>query len=137
MEQLFKPESIVLVGISENPDNLARQIAYNLIRFGYRGKLYLAGRNPGIRRSPHPNSHELPEGIDLAIILTPAATVPAYLEACGKKKIPYAIIESGGFSEYSAQGLALENQLLDIARRYQMRLVGPNCIGISNPDTAF
>ncbi len=134
MQKLFIPESIVIVGISENPDNLGRQIANNLIRFGYPGKLYLAGRNPGIFEDrPIQTVGELPEGIDLAIILTPAATVPAYLEACGKKKISYAIIESGGFSEYSAEGLALEQQLLDIARRYQMRLIGPNCIGISNP----
>lgn len=135
MKQLFKPESIVVVGISENPDNLARQIAGNILRFGYPGTLYLAGRTPGFFEGlPIQTVQELPEGIDLAIILTPAATVPAYLEACGMKKIPYAIIESGGFSEYSAQGLALENHLLDIARRYKMRLVGPNCIGISNPD---
>ncbi len=134
MKQLFNPESIVVVGISENPDNLGRQIAYNLIRFGYPGKLYLAGRNPGLFEGhPIQTVSELPEGIDLAIILTPAATVPAYLEACGRKKIPYAIIESGGFSEYSAEGQALEQQLLEIARHYQMRLIGPNCIGISNP----
>jgi acetate---CoA ligase (ADP-forming) len=138
LKQLFNPESIVIVGISENPDNLARQIAYNLIRFGYAGKLYMVGRNPGLFESrPILMVDELPEGIDLAIILTPAVTVPAYLEACGKKKIPYAIIESGGFSEYSPEGLELEQQLLKIARHYEMHLVGPNCIGISNPDSGI
>jgi len=138
MKQLFNPESIVLVGISESPDNLGRQIAFNLLRFGYPGKLYLVGRNPGVFEGrPILTVDDLPEGIDLAIILTPAATVPAYLEACGKKKIPYAIIESGGFSEFSVEGLELERQLLKIAQQYRMRLVGPNCIGICNPDAGI
>jgi acetyltransferase len=74
-----------------------------------------------------------PEGIDLGVILTPAATLPAYLEACGKQRIAYVIIESGGFAEFSKTGQKLEQECLAIARRYNMRLVGPNCIGVANP----
>ncbi len=110
LDQLFKPKSIVIVGISENPDNLGRQIAYNLIRFGYRGELYLVGRNPGqFDGRPILTVNDLPEGIDLAIILTPAMTVPAYLEACGKKKIPFVIINPAVFQNIHRKGLSWKN----------------------------
>jgi acyl-CoA synthetase (NDP forming) len=132
MDHLFHPQSLVVIGVSENPDNLPRIIAENIFRYQYRGDVYLYGRKKG-----NIDGHEildsfeaLPDGIELAIILTPAATVPAMVEACGKKGIQTAIIETGGFAETSANGEALGQEVLAIARRYQMRLVGPNCVGI-------
>jgi acetate---CoA ligase (ADP-forming) len=139
MDKIFYPESIVIVGVSENPNNLARVISENIIRFQYTGKLYLLGRNSGqINGFPiYSSFNELPENIDLAIILTPAATVPGYMEECGQKGIKYAIIESGGFAEFSEEGRLLGEQILAIAHKYGMRFVGPNCIGIINTENGI
>jgi acetyltransferase len=77
---------------------------------------------------------EVPDGLDLGVILTPAATVPELMESCGRKGIHRIVVESGGFSEFSEEGRRLEQQLLEIAHRYDMRLVGPNCISVVNQE---
>jgi acetyltransferase len=80
---------------------------------------------------------DLHEGIDVAVILTPASTVPAILESCGQKGIRWAIIETGGFREYSEEGAQLENEILQIARKWGIRIVGPNGIGLMNVHNGF
>ena len=100
MQYLFDPHSIVVIGVSERPDNLARNIIINLRNFGYRGQLYAVGRQAGsVLDVPIVTSvEEIPEGIDLAVILTPAAAVPDLVDACGRRGIRRIVIESGGFS---------------------------------------
>ena len=134
MQKIFYPNSIVVIGVSEKAENLGRNIAENIIRFEYKGKLYLIGRVKGnLDNIPILDSFDdLPEGIDLAVILTPAATTPAYLDQCGKKGIKYVIIETAGFSEFSEEGHRIEEKLGELAKQYGMRIVGPNCIGIVN-----
>jgi len=139
MNSLFYPKNLLVVGVSEKPDNLPRIIAENLIRFHYPGELYLIGRCKGnLDEHPILDSFEtLPQGIDLAIILTPAATIPDLVEGCGKKGVRHVIVETGGFAETDEQGESLARQVLAIAQKYQMRLVGPNCIGILNPQNGI
>src|SRR5512133_3273280 len=134
MDKIFYPESVVIVGVSERPDNLGRNIAENFMRFKYQGRIYLVGRQPGeLQGLPIVDSLEkLPDGIDLAIILTPAATTPGLLEQCGRKKILRVVIETAGFSECSEDGKVLEQKLAQIAQAYGIRVVGPNCIGVVN-----
>lgn len=139
MEQLFYPKSVVVVGVSERSDNLARNIVENLFEFRFNGEIHLVGRKEGILfgRKILTSIDELPDGIDVAVILTPAQTVPGFIEACGRKKIPWAIIETGGFREYSEEGDQLEKILHQIARRWGIRVVGPNGIGVSNVHNGF
>ena len=139
MQQLFYPKSVVVVGVSERPDNLARNIVENLFEFQFNGEIHLVGRKDGILygRRILTSMDQLPEGIDVAVILTPAQTVPDLMEACGRKKIPWAIIESGGFREYSEEGGRLEQTVLQIARKWGIRIVGPNGIGITNAHNGF
>jgi acyl-CoA synthetase (NDP forming) len=139
MQRIFYPDNIVVIGVSEKPDNLARVIAENLIRFNYRGDLYFVGRRSGTLagRPILASLDELPDGVGLAIILTPAPTVPGLMEACGRKGIRRAVIESGGFGEFSEEGRVLEEQVLDVARKWGMRFVGPNCISIINTDNGI
>jgi acyl-CoA synthetase (NDP forming) len=139
MDQLFYPKSVAVIGVSENPDNLARNIAENLFEFQFKGEILLVGKKEGILfgRRICTSVNDLKEGIDVAVILTPAVTVPGILESCGRKKIPWAIIETGGFSEYSAEGRQLEKEVLRIAKKWRIRLVGPNCIGIINVENGF
>lgn len=139
MDQLFYPKSVVVVGVSESPDNLARCIVENLFEFQFRGEVFIVAKKEGILfgRRFLTSMEELPEGIDVAVILTPAPTVPGILESCGRKKIPWAIIETGGFKEYSQEGAKLEEEVLTIARKWEIRIVGPNGIGIFNIDNGF
>ena len=139
MDQLFNPKSVVVIGASENPDNLARTIVENLFEFQFNGEIILVGKKEGILfgRKILTSMEDLQEGIDVAVILTPAQTVPGILESCGKKKIRWAIIETGGFSEYSEEGAKLEKEVLRIAQKLGIRIVGPNGIGISNVENGF
>lgn len=136
MHRIFYPQSIVVIGVSEKPDNLARTIILNLRTFGYSGALYAVGRERGeVYGVPIvPSLDEVPDGVDLAVILVPAPLVPGLVETCGRKGIRRVVIESGGFSEFSEQGRQLEEQLKEIARRWGIRFVGPNCISVVNLD---
>ncbi len=136
MHRIFYPQSIVVIGVSEKPDNLARTILLNLRTFGYSGALYAVGRARGeVYGVPIvPSLEEVPDGLDLAVILVPAPLVPGFMEACGQKGIRRVVIESGGFSEFSEEGRRLEEQLKEIARRWDIRFVGPNCISVVNLD---
>ena len=130
---------MVVVGVSERPDNLARAIVENLFEFQFNGEIFLVGKNGGILfgRRICTSMEDLHEGIDVAVILTPALTVPGILESCGQKGIRWAIIETGGFREYSEEGAQLENKILQIARKWGIRIVGPNGIGLMNIHNGF
>jgi len=134
MRQVFYPESIVVIGVSERSDNLARNIISNLRAFGYAGELYAVGRRAGCVHGVEiaPSLEKLPDGIDLAVMLVPAPLVPELVEACGRKSIQRVVIESGGFGEFSQEGCCLEERLLEIAACYGIRVVGPNCISVIN-----
>jgi acyl-CoA synthetase (NDP forming) len=134
VDKIFYPDSVVVVGASDRPDNLAANIIANLQEFGYSGGLYAVGLREGhVHGIPILTSVDaLPDGVDLAVILTPAATVPGLMDACGKKGIRRAVIESGGFSEFSEEGRGLEEQVCEAAGRWGIRFVGPNCISVVN-----
>ncbi|OGO21033.1 MAG: hypothetical protein A2Z14_12755, partial [Chloroflexi bacterium RBG_16_48_8] len=137
MKRIFYPNSIVVIGVSEQPDNLARNIIANLKTFEYQGDLYAVGRKPGeIYGVPIVDSlDQVPDHLDLAVILTPAAIVPRFVDLCGRKGIQRVVVESGGFSEFSEEGRRLEEEILTIIKRWDMRLVGPNCISVVNLET--
>jgi acetyltransferase len=139
VDQLFYPKSVVVIGVSERPDNLARNIVENLFEFQFNGEIIFVGKKGGILfgRKICTSMDDLYEGIDVAVILTPAPTVPGILEACGQKKIPWAVIETGGFREYSEEGAQLEKEILQIARKWGIRIVGPNGIGVMNVHNGF
>jgi acyl-CoA synthetase (NDP forming) len=128
-----------VIGVSERPENLARTIIANLHNFRFKGKVFAVGRRKGnVLGIPIVDSlNDVPDGVELAAILTPAATVPDLMEACGRKGIKRAVIESGGFSEFSEEGRHLEQRLLDIAKHWNMRFVGPNCISVVNQETGL
>ena len=139
MDQLFYPKSVVVIGVSERPDNLARIIVEVLFEFRFNGEIFLAGKKEGVLfgRRIHTSLDDLREGIDVAIILAPASAVPGVLESCGRKKIRWAVIESGGFREFSEEGARLEQEILRIAKKWGMRIVGPNGIGLINLENGF
>ncbi|MBA4389629.1 MAG: hypothetical protein C0399_01665 [Syntrophus sp. (in: bacteria)] len=134
MRTFFYPESIAVFGVSDAPKNLARTIIENLQRFGFGGAFFAIGTSGGtIAGKPVLNSlDELEETPELAVLLVPALHIPSILEACGKKGIRSVIIESGGFSELTEKRSSLEEEVKEIAARYGMKIVGPNCFGAIN-----
>ena len=134
MDKFFNPQSIAIFGVSSKPSNLALGIIYNLVRLGYAGRLYALGsRQDQVSGIPiHTSLDEVDDTIDLAVMLLPASRIPEALEACGRKGIRRVIIEAGGFREFTDDMRTAEEEILAIAERYGMRIMGPNCIGTVN-----
>jgi acetate---CoA ligase (ADP-forming) len=136
MEKLFYPQSIVIIGLSAKANNIPRLVLENLLRWGYRGRIF--GVNPksdelnvsGIKM--YKEIEDLPEAPDLAVCLIPARFVPESVEKCGKLGITRMAILSGGFSEFGNEGEKLADLLLTTARKYNIRFVGPNCLATAN-----
>jgi acetyltransferase len=134
MQKLFYPERIAVIGVSERRENAGRSIMENICRFDFAGDIFPVGPRGGMvcGKEILTSVDRLPEKIDAAIIITPAATVPGIADQCGRKGIPWVIVETGGFGELSAEGKKLGNELLRTARKWGMRVVGPNGLGIIN-----
>ena len=139
----FNPQGIVLFGASTKPTSLGFGVARNLVQSGYPGAIHFINPKGGMlwERPLHPTLATIPDPVDLAVLLIPAQFAPQALEACGQRGIRAAIIASGGFRETDETGAALEAECLRIAQQYQMRLIGPNCIGLLDThlplDTTF
>lgn len=139
----FEPKGIVLFGASTTPTSLGFGVARNLVQSGYPGAIHFVNPKGGrlLERPLHPSLATIPDPVDLAVLLIPAKFAPQTLEACGQRGIRAAIIASGGFRETDETGAALEAECLHIAQQYQMRLIGPNCIGLLDThlplDTTF
>ncbi|MEW6667205.1 MAG: acetate--CoA ligase family protein [Thermodesulfobacteriota bacterium] len=132
--KIFYPESIAVIGVSPDEKNLGRNIVLNTLFFGFKGEVFSVGRTRGVAfgQRIYPSLDEINREIDLAVILTPARTVPGILEQCGRKGIRAAVIESGGFSELGEEGKPLERACTEAAARYGIRFIGPNGIGVTN-----
>ena len=131
MEKFFNPKSVAVVGVSESPANMAKNIVGNLLEFGFKGIIYQVGRQEGtlLSRKIYKSILDIEDPIDLAVILTPAVTIPHIIEDCGKKGIRHVIIESAGFGEFGNGGKILEDKIIKTAKKYNIRFIGPNCIG--------
>ena len=135
LDAIFSPQAIAVIGASERPNSVGRTLLWNLITNSFGGTIYPV--NPkrksvlGIRA--YASIADIPEQVDLAVIATPARTVPGVIRECGEAGVKGAIVISAGFKETGAEGIALEKQVLEEVRRYKMRLIGPNCLGVMNP----
>lgn len=130
----FEPAGVAVIGASSNPRKLSHGILRNLINSSYTGGVYPV--NPGageiLGKPCFADIAAVPDPVELAVVVIPAAATPQTLEACGRRGIHAAIIISGGFKEVGSAGADLEGECLAIARRYSMRLIGPNCVGAMN-----
>src|SRR5262249_34976151 len=134
LDPIFRPRSVAVVGASATPGSIGSILIRNLLENPFGGVVYPV--NPK-RRAVHgvycyPDLTAVPEPIDLAVIATPAATVPAVVRDCVARGGKGAIVLSGGFSELGAAGRALEDEVRQTVRG-RMRLIGPNCLGIIHP----
>jgi acetyltransferase len=135
LDAIFAPRAVAVIGATEKAGSVGRSILWNLISSPFGGTVYPV--NPsrpnvlGIRA--YPKIAAVPEPVDLAVVVTPAPTVPTVICECVDAGVKGAIIISAGFKEVGPQGAELERQVLDQARRGRMRLVGPNCLGVMRP----
>ncbi len=136
LEPLFAPNSVVVFGASDRVDSVGYVVFQNMLQSGYQGALYPV--NPGHSQiqgcKAYTSITEITENIDLAVIVTPPDKVPYIIEECGRHRVKAAVIITAGFGEIGAEGKALEKTLLANARRYGIRLIGPNCLGIMRPE---
>ena len=129
----FNPRGVVVIGASTSPEKLGYGVARNLIASGYRGAIHFVSQKSGelFERPLYTNLSDVPDPVDLAILIVPTQSTPQTIEDCAKRGIKAAIIVSAGFREVGAEGAALEQQCVNVARKHTpvVRLLGPNCIG--------
>lgn len=134
MKDFFYPNSLAVIGVSPAPNNLGLVVLANLRRFGFSGEVYPVGRKGGELDGQRIFRHlrDLPTTPDLALILTPAPTVPQLVETCGELGIRRVVISSGGFSELDPERRNLEERILRATSRWGIRVIGPNGLGLIN-----
>jgi acetyltransferase len=139
LEAIFSPKTIAVIGSTEKPGSVGRTITWNLIANPFGGTVYPVnpGRKSVLGIKAYPDIKSVPEQVDLAIVVTPADTVPKVIQECVDAGARGAIIISAGFKERGSHGLELERQVLETARKGNMRLVGPNCLGVMIPRTGL
>ena len=139
MREIFYPSSLAVIGVSNSPDNMGRGIVFNLTEFGFQGIIYEVGPKGGVfaGRRIYKSVLDIPDHVDLAVILTPARTVAGILEECGQKGIKRAVVESAGFREYGKEGKEIEEEIIRVTEKWGLRFVGPNCIGVINMEVGL
>jgi 4-hydroxybutyryl-CoA synthetase (ADP-forming) len=135
-ESVFlSPKSIAVIGASDKEGSVGRAITSNIMK-GYKGTVFPISptRDKVFGKKAYKSVLDVPKSIDLAVIVTKNQIVPAVLEECGKKKIKGAIVITAGFKEVDEEGAKLEQKLKDIAKKYSIQVIGPNCLGVMNLD---
>jgi len=135
-ESVFlSPKSIAIIGASDKRGSVGRTITSNIMN-GFKGKVFpISPSRPTVfYKKAYKSVLDVPEPIDLAVVIIKNTIVPLVLEECGKKKIKGAIVITAGFKEVDEEGKKLEQQLKDIAKKYNLRIIGPNCLGVMNLD---
>ena len=135
LDKIFNPKSIAIIGASDEEGSVGYALMKNFIDLGFEGKVYPVNihKTEILGLKAYQSVEQIPEPVDLAVIATPAKTVPEIVEQCGKAGIKGLIIISAGFKEVGAEGKALEDKILEIKNKYGLRIIGPNCLGIIRP----
>ena len=139
LDAILAPRTVALIGATETEGSVGRTIWQNLHAGGFEGPVYPVNPNRPVLFGVkcYPSVTALPERTDLAVIVTPAATVPDVVQQCVRAGVPGAVIISAGFKECGAPGIELEQRILAEARRGPMRILGPNCLGVMAPHAGF
>ncbi len=137
LNPFFKPKGVAVIGASRNPHKLGYGVVRNLQEYRYQGGIYPVNKSASeILDLPCFESvAEVPDPVDLAIIIVPAPVVPKIIKQCGERGIKHAIVVSGGFSETGAEGQKLEDELKRVAEEWDVNFIGPNCIGTIDTHT--
>ena len=134
LDSIFSPKSIAVIGASQTPGSVGEAVFNNILQGGYTGTVYpvnvKAHSVHGVRA--YSSIRDLPEQVDLAIVIVPAPVVPRIVEECGESGVRGLVVISAGFKEVGEEGATLERETAETGRKYSIRLVGPNCLGVVN-----
>jgi len=135
LDVFFSPQSVAVIGATETMGSVGRSILWNLIQTPFGGTVFPINpkRNSVLGIKAYPSVADVPERIDLAVVVVPAPAVPGVIRQCAEVGVPSAIIISAGFKESGAGGVELERQVMEEASRSGMRIIGPNCLGVMAP----
>lgn len=139
LNAIFAPRSIAVIGATDKAGSVGRTLLWNLISNPFGGTVFPVNprRDSVLGIKAYPNLAALPQRVDLAVIATPAPTVPGIVTECIEAGVKGAIILSAGFKESGAAGARLEQEILERARRGKLRIIGPNCLGVMSPLTGL
>src|SRR5579859_2944929 len=139
LNAIFEPKSIAVIGATEKAGSVGRTLLWNLISHPFGGTVFPINptRASVLGIKAYPNLASLPQQVDLAVIVTPAPTVPGLVAECVEAGVKGAIIISAGFKETGASGARLEQVILEQAHRGNLRIIGPNCLGVMSPLTGL
>ena len=139
LEAIFAPKTVAVIGASETTGSVGRTIVWNLISTPFGGTVFPVNpKHPSILGiKAYPNIAAVPEPVDLAVVVTPAPTVPGIIRECVEAGVKGAIIISAGFKETGQAGAELERQILEYAHKGKMRVIGPNCLGVMSPTSGL
>ena len=135
LDAIFKPRSVAVIGASDRPGSVGRAVLWSLVSSPFGGTVYPVSdkRASVLGIKAYSNVEQIPENVDLAVIVTPADTVPGVIGQCVAAGVRGAIVISAGFKEHGEHGKELERQILEQLHGSGMRLIGPNCLGVMNP----
>jgi len=135
LDAIFAPHSVAVIGASDRPGSVGRAVLWSLVSSPFGGTVYPISekRSSVLGIKAYKNVGDVPETVDLAVVITPAATVPAIIGDCVEAGVRGAIVISAGFKEHGEQGKELERQILQRIQGTSLRLIGPNCLGVMNP----
>ncbi|NQT73319.1 MAG: GNAT family N-acetyltransferase [Chloroflexi bacterium] len=136
LQAFLKPRSIAVIGATQRVGSIGNKVFYNILHQGLTGVVYPVNPNAKVvcSVSAYPSVLDIPGDVDLAIVIVPAKGVNKVVQECGRKGVRGVVIISAGFGEAGPEGIERQQQLLDTARNYGMRMVGPNCMGVLNTD---
>jgi len=136
LNPLFTPKSVAVFGASDRVDSVGQIVFQNMLESGYQGGLYpINAKNAEVQgRKAFTSIAQIGEPVELVVIATPPHTVSDIIEDCGKHGVKAAVIITAGFGETGSEGQAMEKAVLENARRYGIRLIGPNCLGVMRPE---
>lgn len=139
LDAIFAPKSVAVIGATETAGSVGRTIVWNLISSSFGGTIYPVNpKRPSVLGiKAYASLSEIHEAVDLIVVVTPAATVPGIIKEAVDLGVKSAIIISAGFKETGPAGVELERQVLEHARRGNMRIIGPNCLGVMSPVTGL
>ncbi|MBI4512895.1 MAG: acetate--CoA ligase family protein [Gemmatimonadetes bacterium] len=136
LQAVFQPRSIAVIGASRRAGTIGWQILDNLLKNGFTGPVYPVNPHASVIHSvrAYPSVADVPDPVDLAVIVVPKEHVIAVAEECGRRGVKALVVITAGFKEVGGLGVERERRLMEVVRRYGMRLVGPNCMGALNTE---
>jgi acetyltransferase len=135
LDVFFSPKNVAVIGATENANSVGRTVLWNLVTSPFGGTVYPVNpKRPSVLGvKAYKSISEIPEDVDLAVVVTPPPSIPGIIRECGENGVRGAVVISAGFKEIGPEGAALERQLLVEAQKAKVRVIGPNCLGVMSP----